>query len=156
MSPVLQADELTQYCQAQKAGGKVVVTTNGCFDILHVGHVRILQEAKALGDCLVIGLNSDDSVKRLKGESRPINSQDDRAEVLLALGCVDAVYIFDEDTPVDFLKAAKPNIHVKGADYKKEDLAETPVVESFGGRIELLALVPNKSTTKVVEKIQIK
>lgn len=156
MSPVLQADELAQYCQAQKADGKVVVTTNGCFDILHVGHVRILQEAKALGDCLVIGLNSDDSVKRLKGESRPINSQDDRAEVLLALGCVDAVYIFDEDTPVDFLKAAQPNIHVKGADYKKEDLAETPVVESFGGRIELLALVPNKSTTKVVEKIQIK
>lgn len=156
MSPVLKADELAQYCQAQKADGKVVVTTNGCFDILHVGHVRILQEAKALGDCLVIGLNSDDSVKRLKGASRPINPQDDRAEVLLALGCVDAVYIFDEDTPVDFLKAAKPNIHVKGADYKKEDLAETPVVESFGGRIELLALVPNKSTTKVVEKIQIK
>src|SRR5262249_47740527 len=137
-----------------RAEGKTIVTTNGCFDILHVGHVRILKSARALGDVLVLGLNSDGSVKKLKGEDRPINNQKDRAEILSSLGCVDYVSVFSEDTPVEFLKAVKPNIHVKGADYKPSDLAETPVVESFGGTVKILELVPNKSTTSIVQRIR--
>lgn len=134
--------------------GKTIVSTNGCFDILHVGHVRILKQSKALGNILVVGINSDASVKRLKGEDRPINNQDDRAELLSSLECVDFVSIFDEGTPVEFLKSVKPNIHVKGADYKPENLEETPVVESFGGEVRILPLVPQKSTTSLVEKIR--
>jgi glycerol-3-phosphate cytidylyltransferase len=154
MSKVLALHELRQLSEQLKQEGKKLVTTNGCFDILHVGHARILEEARKLGDVLVVGLNSDDSVKRLKGESRPINNQADRAEMLTHLRSVDYVYIFGEDTPVEFLQAARPNIHVKGADYTKERLAETPVVESFGGEVRLLSLVPAKSTTSVVEKIK--
>ncbi|MBX9941002.1 MAG: D-glycero-beta-D-manno-heptose 1-phosphate adenylyltransferase [Candidatus Obscuribacterales bacterium] len=154
MSKVLALDELRQLSEKLKQEGKKLVTTNGCFDILHVGHARILAEARKLGDVLVVGLNSDDSVKRLKGESRPINNQADRAEMLTHLRSVDYVYIFSEDTPVEFLQAARPMIHVKGADYTKEKLAETPVVEAFGGEVRLLSLVPAKSTTSVVEKIK--
>lgn len=146
--------ELTEIRKAARDENRVVVTTNGCFDILHVGHVRILKQARELGDILIVGINSDDSVKRLKGPTRPINCAEDRAEVLAALSCVDYVTVFDEDTPVEFLKVAQPDIHVKGSDYKPSDLAETPVVESYGGRVEILALVPNKSTTRVVERIK--
>lgn len=154
MGRLVERSELADLCKQARDEKRVIVTTNGCFDILHVGHVRILEQARALGDLLVVGLNSDNSVKRLKGESRPINNEKDRAEVLAALGCVDYVTIFDEDTPVEFLQAAKPNIHVKGSDYKPSDLAETPVVESNGGRVEILSLVPGKSTTELVEKIR--
>ena len=132
-----------------------IVSTNGCFDILHVGHVRILEAAKKLGDVLVVGINSDDSVKRLnKGPERPINTALNRAEILLALACVDYVTIFDEDTPSAFLKELKPDIHVKGSDYKPEDLEETPVVEAGGGRVHILDLIPGFSTTSTVEKLQ--
>jgi rfaE bifunctional protein nucleotidyltransferase chain/domain len=154
MGQFVERNALARICEQARDEKRVVVTTNGCFDILHVGHVRILKQSRALGDLLVVGINSDDSVKRLKGSSRPINNEQDRAEVLASLACVDYVTIFDEDTPVEFLKAAKPNIHVKGSDYKPADLAETPVVESFGGRVEILPLVPGKSTTGLVEKIQ--
>lgn len=154
MGTVVQREELARICEQARAAKKTLVTTNGCFDILHVGHVRILKQARALGDILIVGLNSDASVQRLKGPERPINKTEDRAEVLASLECVDYVSVFDEDTPVEFLKAAKPNIHVKGADYKPKDLAETPVVESFGGRVEILALVPGKSTTNLVDKIR--
>jgi rfaE bifunctional protein nucleotidyltransferase chain/domain len=139
--------------EKMRRDGKRIVTTNGCFDLLHVGHVRSLKSAKALGDVLVVGLNSDDSVRRLKGPSRPVNSQEDRAEVLSSLECVDFVSIFDEDTPVEFLKAVKPNIHVKGGDYKPSDLAETPVVEGMGGRVHIIELVPGRSTTGLIEKL---
>ncbi|MBY0552553.1 MAG: D-glycero-beta-D-manno-heptose 1-phosphate adenylyltransferase [Candidatus Obscuribacterales bacterium] len=151
---VIERGQLEQLGEKLRQAGKTVVTTNGCFDILHVGHVRILQQARALGDVLIIGINSDASVRKLKGESRPINNEDDRAELLLALSAVDYVTVFDEDTPVEFLKLVKPNVHVKGADYRPENLAETPVVESFGGRVEILALVPGRSTTNVVSRIQ--
>lgn len=154
MGRILHQSELAQAAEAAKTQNKKVVSTNGCFDILHVGHARILKQARELGDCLFVGLNSDASVKRLKGSERPINNEADRAELLASLSAVDFVYIFDEDTPVDFLKAVKPNIHVKGADYSAADLAETPVVESFGGVVKLLALVPLKSTTALVEKIK--
>lgn len=154
MGTVLTREALAAHLDQLRGQGKSIVSTNGCFDILHVGHVRILKQSKGLGDVLVVGINSDASVKKLKGEDRPINNQDDRAELLSSLECVDIVSIFDEGTPVEFLKVVKPNIHVKGADYKPQDLEETPVVESFGGRVEILPLVPQKSTTSLVEKIR--
>lgn len=153
MGSVLTREALGAELKTLKESGKTIVSTNGCFDILHVGHIRILQQSKALGDILVVGINSDASVRKLKGETRPINNEEDRGEVLAALGCVDYVSVFSEDTPVEFLKVIQPNIHVKGSDYKPEDLEETPIVRSFGGRVEILPLVPNKSTTSVVAKI---
>jgi glycerol-3-phosphate cytidylyltransferase len=119
-----------------------------------VGHARVLKQARELGDCLFVGLNSDGSVQKLKGPERPINSEADRAELLASLKAVDYVFVFSEDTPVEFLKMLKPDIHTKGADYTSAQLAETPVVESFGGQVKLLALVPQKSTTSLVEKIK--
>lgn len=154
MGRVVEREELAGICELARSEGRTIVTTNGCFDILHVGHVRILKQAREEGDILIVGINSDSSVKRLKGSERPINSEADRAEILASLNAVDYVTIFGEDTPVEFLTVVKPNIHVKGSDYKPSDLAETPVVESYGGRVQILSLVPNKSTTSVVEKIR--
>lgn len=154
MGTVLTKETLGERIEALRKQGKSIVTTNGCFDILHVGHVRILKQAKALGDVLVVGINSDASVRDLKGPERPINNQDDRAELLASLECVDVVSIFTEGTPVEFIKVVKPDIHVKGADYKPQDLEETPVVESLGGKVEILPLVPQKSTTSLVQKIR--
>jgi glycerol-3-phosphate cytidylyltransferase len=151
---VVEAKELIEAADQARKNGKRVVTTNGCFDILHIGHVRILNQARAEGDVLFLGLNSDASVKRLKGADRPINNQSDRGELLANLRSVDYVYIFSEDTPVEFLKMVKPDIHIKGADYTSDKLAETPVVESFGGVVKLLPLVPQKSTTGLVQKIK--
>jgi rfaE bifunctional protein nucleotidyltransferase chain/domain len=147
-------EELTQAAEAERRSGHKIVSTNGCFDILHVGHARVLKQARELGDCLFVGLNSDGSVQKLKGPERPINSEADRAELLASLKAVDYVFVFSEDTPVEFLKMLKPDIHTKGADYTSAQLAETPVVESFGGQVKLLALVPQKSTTSLVEKIK--
>ncbi len=154
MGTVLTKETLGEHIEGLRKQGKSIVTTNGCFDILHVGHVRILKQAKALGDVLVVGINSDASVRELKGPERPINNQDDRAELLASLECVDVVSIFTEGTPVEFIKVVKPDIHVKGADYKPQDLEETPVVESLGGKVEILPLVPQKSTTSLVQKIR--
>lgn len=137
-----------------KSQNKKVVFTNGCFDILHVGHLRYLNEAKKQGDVLIIGVNSDASVKRLKGESRPINNQFDRAEMLSGLKAVDYTVIFEEDTPEELIATLKPSIHVKGGDYKKEDLPETKIVESYGGEVRILSFVEGKSTTNIVKKIQ--
>ena len=137
-----------------KKQGKQVVFTNGCFDILHVGHMTYLEEAKEFGDYLFFVVNSDESVKRLKGPTRPINSEVDRAELLAGLKAVDYTVIFTEDTPVELIGELKPSIHVKGGDYKKEDLPETKVVESYGGRVEIVSLVEGKSTSNVVKKIQ--
>ena len=147
-------EHLAQIAQQLRQQGKTIVTTNGCFDLLHVGHTRILAAARKLGDVLIVGINSDSSVRKLKGESRPINNEQDRAEVLGQLKSVDYVSIFPEDTPVEFLKVVKPDIHVKGADYTTTQLAETPVVESFGGRVEILELVPGKSTTNIVSRLK--
>lgn len=154
MGTVVSREDLFELGERLRKEGRTVVSTNGCFDILHVGHGRILKQSKELGDVLVVGLNSDESVRKLKGPSRPINSQEDRAELLALLASVDYVTIFTEDTPVEFLKLLRPNIHVKGADYNPSDLAETPVVESFGGRVEILQLIPGRSTTNLVEKIR--
>jgi rfaE bifunctional protein nucleotidyltransferase chain/domain len=153
MGSVVGRQELKERIETLRRQGKRIVTTNGCFDLLHVGHVRFLKAAKSLGDVLAVGLNSDASVRRLKGAERPINGQDDRAEVLASVEAVDFVSIFDEDTPVEFIKAVRPNLHAKGADYKPSDLAETPVVEGMGGEVAIIELVPGRSTTALVRKL---
>ncbi|MGF6906323.1 D-glycero-beta-D-manno-heptose 1-phosphate adenylyltransferase [Fusobacterium sp. PH5-44] len=137
-----------------KKEGKTVVFTNGCFDILHVGHLRYLSEAKKQGDILIVGINSDSSVRILKGNERPINSELDRAEIISALKPVDFTVIFTEETPMELLDKIKPSIHVKGGDYTKELLPETPIVERNGGKVVILSFVEGKSTTQIVNKIQ--
>jgi len=139
-----------------KQNGKTVVFTNGCFDILHVGHVRYLQKAKKLGDVLILGLNTDSSVKKNKGDSRPINNENDRAEVLLALQSVDYIIKFDEETPYNLINKIKPHIITKGGDYKPEDVVGKDIVESYGGRVEIIEFVVGKSTTNIIEKINLK
>lgn len=153
MNRILGRQEAATLIEKLKTEGKKVVFTNGCFDILHVGHLRYLEQAREQGDLLVIGVNSDASVKRLKGPTRPINSEMDRAEMLAGLKAVDYTVIFTEDTPVEIIDELKPSIHVKGGDYKKEDLPETEVVERNGGEVRILMLVDGKSTTSVVNKI---
>jgi D-beta-D-heptose 7-phosphate kinase/D-beta-D-heptose 1-phosphate adenosyltransferase len=136
----------------RRQAGQTIVFTNGCFDLLHVGHVRLLREAAALGDYLIVGINSDDSVRRLKGAGRPLNPQDDRAELLAALECVDAVTIFDEETPLALIEAIVPDVLVKGADYRPETVVGRTVVESAGGRVVLIPLVEGHSTTRLVHR----
>ena len=132
---------------------KKIVFTNGCFDIIHVGHVRYLTEAKSFGDILIVGLNTDESVRRLKGNSRPINNQNDRAEVLLGLKAVDYVIFFGEQTAENLIAEIKPDIYVKGGDYTFETLPEAKIVQSYGGRVELVNLVAGRSTSNVIQKI---
>lgn len=130
-----------------------IVFTNGCFDILHVGHVRYLRESKKLGDILIVGMNSDDSVRRLKGDSRPVNCEDDRAEVLCALECVDYVSIFDEDTPFELISTIIPDIITKGGDYNPDQIVGADIVAQNGGKVVVINYVEGKSTSKVIEKI---
>jgi rfaE bifunctional protein nucleotidyltransferase chain/domain len=153
MGEIIAREDLAELSERLKAQGKRIVTTNGCFDLLHVGHVRILKGARALGDVLVLGINSDESVSRLKGPTRPITPEADRAEILASLECVDYVTVFPEDTPVEFLSLVKPDVHVKGADYKPENLLETPVVERWGGQVKILELVAGRSTSAIVSRI---
>lgn len=136
-----------------KRDGKKIVFTNGCFDILHVGHVRYLTRARKLGDILVVGLNTDRSVRTIKGEKRPIVSENERAEVLSALKIVDYVVLFDEPDPLALIKALKPTILVKGADWEEDKIIGGDVVKQSGGRIVRIPLVPGSSSTNVIEKI---
>ena len=136
-----------------KSQGLKIVTTNGCFDILHVGHLRYLKKAKSFGDILVVALNSDSSTKALKGETRPINNQNDRAELLSNLSCVDIVVIFDEISPEKLLVEIAPDIHTKGADYTIETLPEAKAIIEAGGKIEFIDFVEGKSTTNTIKKI---
>jgi D-beta-D-heptose 7-phosphate kinase/D-beta-D-heptose 1-phosphate adenosyltransferase len=137
-----------------KNSGKKIVFTNGCFDILHVGHIRYLKSARSLGDCLVLGLNADVSVKRIKGKSRPVNSEKDRAEILSALECVDHLVLFSEKTPEKLIRALRPDFLVKGGDWKKKDIVGSDFVESYGGQVLSLPFVKGFSTTRLLEKIQ--
>lgn len=148
-----QPEELAVLLEAEKRLGKSVVFTNGCFDLLHVGHVKYLQEARRLGDLLVLGLNSDASIQRLKGPKRPLIGEEERAHILAALDCIDHVVIFDEDTPLELIRALRPNILVKGGDYTPEGVVGKDVVESYGGRVELIQFVDGKSSTNIIEKI---
>ena len=133
--------------------GKTVVCTNGCFDILHVGHVRYLQKTKTFADYSIVLLNSDKSVKSIKGDSRPINNENDRAEVLMALSCVDFVVMFDEDSPAELLDEIKPDVYTKGADYTMDTLPERDIMIKNGTRVEFIDFVQGKSTTNIIEKI---
>ena len=144
--------KISEIVTSLKAKGKKIVFTNGCFDILHVGHVRYLKEAKALGDILILGLNSDYSVKSLKGSNRPINNESDRAEVLSALKAIDYVVIFDEKTAENIVGEVKPDIYAKGGDYSIDTLPEAKIVAEHGGKTVLLQLVDGKSSTNIINR----
>ena len=134
--------------------GKTVVCTNGCFDILHVGHVRYLEATKAFADFSIVLLNSDKSVKSIKGPTRPINNENDRAELLSALKCVDYVVLFDEDSPRNLLDEIKPDVYTKGADYTMETLPEADIMRKNGTRVEFIKFVEGKSTTGIVKRVK--
>jgi rfaE bifunctional protein nucleotidyltransferase chain/domain len=151
---ILDAAELQTFLGEARAAHQRVVFTNGVFDILHPGHLRYLQAARRHGDLLVVGLNSDASVRRNKGPSRPINSEQERAEVLAALECVDAVSVFDDDTPADIVRRVQPDILVKGADWPADQIVGRDTVEAGGGRVILEPVEQGYSTTAMIERIQ--
>ncbi|MCX7799629.1 MAG: D-glycero-beta-D-manno-heptose 1-phosphate adenylyltransferase [Fimbriimonadales bacterium] len=133
--------------------GRKLAFTNGVFDVLHVGHLRLLEAARALGDLLIVGINDDESVRRLgKGPNRPLNPLEDRAELLAALRPVDAVVAFAEDTPEELIRFLRPEVHVKGGDYREQDLPEAPLVRSYGGRVVIFPTVPGRSTTSTLRR----
>ena len=138
----------------QKRSGRKVVFTNGCFDILHVGHVRYLQDAKVQGDIRVVARNTDRSVRVLKGPTRPIQDEAARSEIMAALGCVDFVTLFDQDTPLELIQKLRPDVLVKGGDYEISTIVGAPFVMSYGGEVKALQFVPGSSTTSIVEKMQ--
>ena len=144
---------LKKILPALREKGQTTVFTNGCFDIIHAGHVRYLSKAKGLGDILIVGLNSDASVRRIKGNRRPVVPQRERAEVLAALECVDYVVIFNESTPLTLIEAIEPDILVKGADWAGNDIVGADIVKSNGGRVARMRLVRGISTTNIIEKI---
>ncbi|OKH47896.1 bifunctional heptose 7-phosphate kinase/heptose 1-phosphate adenyltransferase [Scytonema sp. HK-05] len=146
-------NQLRSLVTSYRRTGHKIVFTNGCFDILHAGHVSYLNRAKALGDILIIGVNSDDSIRRIKGENRPINPLEDRIQVLGGLSCVDYLVAFNEDTPIDLIRLVQPDVYVKGGDYTKETLPEAPVVEQYGGIVELLPFIENRSTTRIIKRV---
>lgn len=135
-----------------KSENKKIVFTNGCFDLLHIGHVRYLQEAKRLGDVLIVGVNSDESVRRLKGPQRPIQTESDRAEILMALEAVDFAEIFTEDTPELLIQQVHPHVLVKGGDWKIEQIVGSAFVQSYGGQVCSLNFIEGRSTTRIIEK----
>lgn len=152
MGQVVRLRDLLEKLPALREGRKIVFT-NGCFDILHVGHVRYLQEARSLGDVLIVGMNSDASVRRLKGPTRPVQSERDRSEILSALGCVDWVVLFDEETPLELIRAVQPDVLVKGGDWPVEKIVGHEVVQARGGVVRSLSFHPGHSTTGLIEKI---
>jgi rfaE bifunctional protein nucleotidyltransferase chain/domain len=149
----LSYTRLARILQTKREQGQKVVFTNGCFDILHAGHVSYLAEAAALGDILVVGLNSDASVKRLKGQSRPVNKQQDRAKVLLALRAVDYVVIFEEDTPLELIKAIQPDVLVKGGDWQPKEIVGADIVLANNGIVQSLSFSPGLSSSAIIAKI---
>jgi len=151
---VMTRNGLAAQVEAWRLQGKRVVFTNGCFDLLHIGHLKLLREAAQLGDVLVLAINSDESVRRLKGSGRPLMPQAERAAILAALDCVDAVTIFGEDTPLETLQQVRPDILVKGQDYRLDEVVGRELVEAAGGRVELVPLQPDRSTTELIERIR--
>ena len=151
---VLSRQDTRALIDRRRAAGAVIVFTNGVFDLLHPGHVRYLQQARALGDMLIVGLNSDLSVRRNKGPGRPINAEAERAEVVAALECVGAVVIFDEDTPLEIVTAIQPDVLVKGADWAADAIVGRDVVESRGGRVVRIPLAKGYSTSAIVQRLR--
>jgi D-beta-D-heptose 7-phosphate kinase/D-beta-D-heptose 1-phosphate adenosyltransferase len=146
-------DALLAITAEERARGKKIVFTNGCFDLLHVGHVKYLQKARSFGDILILGLNSDASIRRLKGEKRPLICEEERAHILAALDCISYIVIFENDTPLELIQAIQPDILVKGGDYTLEGVVGREIVEAAGGRVELVTFVDGKSTTNIIEKV---
>jgi len=151
---VFSLGEVKKYSSILKKNNKKVVFTNGCFDILHAGHVHYLEQAKKMGDELVVGLNSDSSVKALKGKKRPINNLQHRAKVLSSLRCVDKIVSFEDETPIKLIKAIKPDVLVKGGDYKVKDVVGHKEVGSWGGKVKIIPMVPGLSTTNIIKKMK--
>jgi len=150
---IKKRDDLRRIAQDLKTKGKRIVFTNGCFDLLHVGHIRYLEEAKSLGDILFVGVNSDRSVREIKGPYRPILPEEERAEILSALGCVDYVTIFDEPTPLNLISLLLPHILVKGGDWTKEATVGWEAVEGAGGEVVILSFIEGSSTSQLIETI---
>ncbi|MEU4473846.1 D-glycero-beta-D-manno-heptose 1-phosphate adenylyltransferase [Micromonospora sp. NPDC023888] len=148
------SDELDAIVSEYREAGRSVVFTNGCFDVLHRGHVRYLEQARALGDLLIVAVNSDGSVRRLKGPDRPVNPVEDRGALLAALACVDHVVVFEEDSPAALIEAVRPDIYVKGGDYPPELVPEAPLVRRLGGQVHTLGYVPDRSTSAIIERIR--
>ncbi|MEN6295329.1 MAG: D-glycero-beta-D-manno-heptose 1-phosphate adenylyltransferase [Chloroherpetonaceae bacterium] len=151
---ILSRENISKISTELKEQGKTIVFTNGCFDIIHLGHIYYLSEAKKLGDYLIIGLNTDSSVKKLKGPERPINSEQDRAIVLDALKSVDFVVLFDEETPLELIREISPNILVKGGDYKADEIVGADFMKQHNGKVIIIPYLQGKSTTKIIEKIK--
>lgn len=150
---VLDKKSLLQAIEEHRQRGLRIVTTNGCFDLLHVGHLRYLQAARQLGDLLVVLVNSDRSVKALKGPSRPITPETERAEMLAGLSCVDYVSLFEESTPAHLLQAIRPHLHVKGGEYNPENLPEAAALEAVGSELAFIPMVGGYSTTHLIQRI---
>lgn len=151
MGQVIRWDQIESELGPRRQKNKIVFT-NGCFDLLHIGHVRYLQQAKSLGDLLVVGINSDASVQRLKGPTRPIQNQNDRSEILAALACVDYTIVFDQETPLELIQQVKPHLLVKGGDWKIDQIVGSEFVLKNGGEVRSLQFVDGRSTTKIIEK----
>ncbi|MGN9774647.1 D-glycero-beta-D-manno-heptose 1-phosphate adenylyltransferase [Micromonospora sp. H33] len=151
---LVDADELEAIADEHRRAGRSVVFTNGCFDVLHPGHVRYLEQARALGDLLVVAVNSDDSVRRLKGADRPVNPVEDRVTLLAALACVDHVVVFEEDSPARLIETVRPDVYVKGGDYPPEMVPEAPLVRRLGGQVRTLGYVPDRSTSAIIDRIR--
>ncbi len=150
---IFQREDLKDKVQALKRAGKKIVFTNGCFDFLHIGHVRYLKAARAEGDVLVVGLNSDHSVRKIKGPRRPVVPENERAEVLASLACVDFVTLFDEPDPLVTIRLLMPDVLVKGADWEEDAIVGRDVVEAKGGRVVRIPLTEGASTSRIIEKI---
>ena len=150
---IKERKELLRIVKTLKTKGKRIVFTNGCFDILHLGHVRYLEEAKALGDVLVVGVNSDSSVRKLKGSKRPILPEGERTEILSGLGCVDYITVFNEADPLKLITSLKPNLLVKGGDWTREQIVGREVVEKSGGELVIIPFVKGASTSNVIDTI---
>ena len=149
---IMTNDEIRHQLAVWRFKGLKIVFTNGCFDILHLGHIEYLSKASELGNKLILGLNTDDSVRRLKGPSRPVNNQEARSTILAAISFIDAIVLFDEDTPAELISHIRPDILVKGKDYDGKEIAGSDLVKSYGGRVETIELTQGYSTTGILEK----
>ncbi len=150
---IVERQRLVAKVSIERSRGKKIVLANGCFDLFHVGHIRYLQGAKKLGDVLIVGLNSDDQVRKLKGEKRPFMPENERAEIVAAIGCVDYVTIFTEPTVTELIRAIRPDFHAKGTDYTKENVPEREIVREFGGQVAIVGDPKDHSSTDLIQKV---
>jgi D-beta-D-heptose 7-phosphate kinase/D-beta-D-heptose 1-phosphate adenosyltransferase len=153
LAEIISINKIDAVCSNLKKDGKVIIFTNGCFDIVHAGHIDYMNKAKKLGDVLIVGVNSDTSVKRIKGKTRPIVDLDNRLRLLQGFSVIDYLCVFDDDTPLELIKKVKPNILVKGEDWKDKGVVGEDFVKTYGGSVELIGLLPGISTSIIIDKI---